>query len=329
MEEFKILSVGDPHIKISDMDQFKLFREALMVQVAKCQPNLIVIMGDLLDRFEIVHVLALNEAHSFIAELSSISPVYLLIGNHDLINNNTYLGKQHAFNSLKLWKDVRIIDKPTILNIEHLSFCFVPYTPPGKFIDALNTIGGWSVCTTIFSHQEFYGCKLGALLSDKGDTWPENYPMIVNGHIHDYCRVQKNILNIGASRYISFGETDKKTISLFTYKDMSVTEQRIDLGLPRRITYDVAAKDVKVLHIPDDVIARINISGTTEELIALKKTKEYRDLCEKTKTVLKPTDIIQSETNIERISYVELLQKACKGESELVLEALNEVLSAP
>ena len=107
--------------------------------------------------------------------LSSYSTTYILVGNHDYISNTQFLTTNHWMNAMKEWKNVVIVDKVIQQNINDLSFVFVPYVFPGRFQEALNTIhiDGINKISCIFAHQEFKGCKLGAILSDIGDVWDE------------------------------------------------------------------------------------------------------------------------------------------------------------
>ena len=112
---------------------------------------------------------------------------------------------------------------------------FVPYVPPGKFDDAIKTcddIGDIKDYKCIFAHQEFYGAKMGAIISKDGDKWPLHNPLVVSGHIHDYQRPQENIIYIGTPMQHAFGDNTKKTISILTINNISeeCIENRITLG---------------------------------------------------------------------------------------------------
>ncbi len=51
----------------------------------------------------------------------------------------------------------------------------------------------WKNVNCIFAHQEFYGCKMGAIESIEGDKWDHSFPLVIRGHIHSEQRPQKNI----------------------------------------------------------------------------------------------------------------------------------------
>ena len=95
---------------------------------------------------------------------------------------------------MKNWKNVIIVDTVTIDIINNCKISFVPYVQNGMFQKALDTRGTeWEDSCCIFAHQEFYGCKMGAIVSEDGDKWDINYPEIISGHIHDVQRPQSNI----------------------------------------------------------------------------------------------------------------------------------------
>ena len=48
--------------------------------------------------------------------MSEISTTYILVGNHDLINNQQFLSTNHWMNALKDWPNIFIVDKPTTLS---------------------------------------------------------------------------------------------------------------------------------------------------------------------------------------------------------------------
>ncbi len=49
----------------------------------------------------------------------------------------------------------------------------------------------WKNVNCIFAHQEFYGCKMGAIESIEGDKWDHSFPLVISGHIHSEQRPQK------------------------------------------------------------------------------------------------------------------------------------------
>ena len=99
--------------------------------------EIIVIMGDILDTHEKIHTLPFCRAVNFILELSRLKKTFVLIGNHDRMSNNDFLSDEHPFIGIDDNNDnLSIVDKVLVYN----DYLFVPYVPPGRFKEALNTI---------------------------------------------------------------------------------------------------------------------------------------------------------------------------------------------
>jgi len=183
--------------------------------------------------------------------VSILTPVYVLIGNHDRPNNSDFLSDRHFFSALKYVPNITIVDR--VVHLDHEAsghqFLFVPYVPNGRFADALATslFGSISEISVIFAHQEFRTCTLNKLTPDvtsqDGDVWAPTAPFIVSGHIHDHQFLQGNILYPGTPMQHRFtDQADDKTISLL---DLPALEDRAleDRALEDRALEDRAAKD--------------------------------------------------------------------------------------
>jgi len=204
----KILLIGDPHFKINNaVETSKLHLETLEL-IKKNNYDFAVILGDILDTHEKIHVQPLVRSTNYIIDISKKIKVYVLIGNHDRINNDDYLSKLHPFIALKFVENVVIVDDV----LEENNFIFVPYVPPGKFIDALKTIdfNGDNKQQIIFAHQEFKGAKMGPFISEKGDVWPKHYPIVFSGHIHDFQIIQKNVIYPGTPFQHGYHDGEEK-----------------------------------------------------------------------------------------------------------------------
>ena len=135
-----VLVIGDPHFKVGNVQESEEMVKKLIELAKEKKPTFIVCLGDILHRHETIHVSPLMRAEEMIRLLSEISPTFLIIGNHDRPNNSNYLTNEHPFNAMKKWNNTYIVDKVVDTTIKNKRFLFVPYVPPGKFMDALNTI---------------------------------------------------------------------------------------------------------------------------------------------------------------------------------------------
>ena len=217
-------------------------------------------------------------------------------------NNQQYLTENHWLNSMKEWDNTIIVDKVVTEKINDQVFVFAPYVPPGRFEEALNTLDDeyktdWKKANCIFAHQEFFGCKMGAITSVEGDKWPLDYPEIVSGHIHSKQRPQKNIYYSGSAMQHAFGESTKNIIAHFTFTNNKYDLDEIDLNLPRKKIVYMDIENIEDYTAPetDDKI-KITVSGSYDQFKALKKTKKYKKLVDKgLKVVFKSKKIDHKE----------------------------------
>lgn len=274
-----VLFIGDVHIKFSNLkDLDKL--EAKMMQIEHV--SFIVVAGDILDTHEKIHSQLMNRAYQLIKNLRTVAPVYVLVGNHDYINNQQFLTDNHWMNGMKEWDRVRVIDYPLRLTgSSGQVFALVPYVPPGRFSEALDKLEDWKTVACVFAHQEVRNCKMGCIKSMDGDQWDAEWPMLVSGHIHERQNVGDNVLYPGSVLNHAFG-SNNQGISKLTFRGGSMSEERVDIGLEKKsIIYENVTK---VEDIPKEKLViqnKLCLSGKPKDIKAFKKTKEYTDLKKK------------------------------------------------
>lgn len=273
MNDLSVLVIGDPHFKISNVRDTDGMVESIVKICIERAPDLIVVLGDILDRHENVHISPLTRAVNFLELLMRIAPTYVLIGNHDLKNNRQFLSDEHPFNALKYWGDnMTVVDTTISSDFKGYKLTFVPYVPPGRFIEALDQCDGWESSTCIFAHQEFKGAKMGAILSTEGDYWPLTNPYVVSGHIHDYQELQTNILYVGTPLQHAFGDKHDKTISFFKFfQSQKLYHERIDLGLPKKHIVRILCSEVSTYIPRPNCQLKIIIKGSSAEIKAIMK----------------------------------------------------------
>lgn len=300
----KILAIGDPHFKVDNILEVELFVEKLETLAKETRPDYIICLGDLLHTHERLHVTPLNKAYDFVDRLRKIAKTYIIVGNHDYIQNQQFLTENHWMNGMKEWFNVVIVDKVLAFSASNFNFLLCPYVPNGRFEEALNTFGQdwkkWPHC--IFAHQEFFGCKMGAIISVEGDKWDESYPKVVSGHIHSKQTPQSNIYYTGSAMQHAFGESETNTIPIFTFTNGSeYLLDEVDLKTPRKkiIYMDIDDIDSFVPKETKDDI-KITLSGNYDEFKAFKKSEKYKELSKNgTKVVfkVKKTDTVQIHTS--------------------------------
>jgi DNA repair exonuclease SbcCD nuclease subunit len=292
---YKVLFIGDPHFQVGNMVEVDLFMDRIFKLAKEIIPDLIVIAGDILHTHERLHTLVLNKAYEFVTAMREIAQTYILVGNHDMCNNQQFLTNNHWMNGMKEWNNVVIVDTVIIKTFMDKKIVFVPYVPSGRFKEALNTVSGWEDADCIFAHQEFYGCKMGAIVSIEGDKWSLDDPQVVSGHIHSKQTPQPNIYYSGSAMQHAFGESEKNIIALLTFSPDKIKYDlnEVDLALPRKkIVYmGVDGVDKYEVKTTQDQI-KLTVNGNYDEFKALKKTKKYKEIINKgIKVVFKPTKI--------------------------------------
>lgn len=272
-----VLVVGDPHFKLANIADTEAMTTSILALAKLHQPHAIVILGDILDKFETMHISPFDRATCFLMDCLEHADTYLLIGNHDLKNNRQYLSPQHPFRSCHMWKHSHhtftVVDNIVTRHINgqdmSAQMSFVPYVPPGMFETALNSntqLPSWKDSRVIFAHQEFYGANYEVGSSTEGDKWPLEYPLVVSGHIHDYQRLQENILYVGTPIQHGYDDRHDKTISMFIFTETQWTEHRMALDVKKKTIRHITVYEVATYYVPDNEISKIVISGTAAEI---------------------------------------------------------------
>jgi DNA repair exonuclease SbcCD nuclease subunit len=281
----KVLFIGDIHIKHNNVDSIDVMIKRLSSNVTA---DIAVLAGDILDTHEKIDTQLMNKAYELVRTLRNQMHVYILVGNHDYINNQQFLTDNHWMNGMKEWANVTVVDTPIV---DH-GFVFVPYVPSGRFVEALNDID-WISATCIYAHQEFKGCRMGAIISDSGDEWNPSHPLVISGHIHEPQRPQENIIYPGSAINHSFGY-DSQGVSVFDFNGKTYGETKIDLGfIKKNIVYMSVdkAKKMDVSRLKKTI--KFSIEGSLQDIKVFKESPEYKKMIKESKVVLK---IIKSKT---------------------------------
>lgn len=273
------IAIGDPHFQVNNVKQVVEFIDKVVNVVIEKKPTFVVVLGDLLHTHERVHTTPLNLATQFIERLSKQCKTFLIVGNHDYCNNQQFLSDSHPFNAFKSIPNVVVCDHVVVEKFNGRSFLFLPYVPPQRFMDALNTVGDkWKTVKCIFAHQEFYGCKLNPVCeSTDGDKWDLEYPTVVSGHIHDSHWLQDNIFYTGSSMQHSFSENSEKFIAYLSfYKKIKV--EKIILDILKKQIVHINLENIKNFKYLSNFITKLVIKGKNEEIKTFRKGKEFKNL---------------------------------------------------
>jgi DNA repair exonuclease SbcCD nuclease subunit len=283
----KILFIGDPHIKTDNGESVDLLLLEIRRITSDEKYDMIIVGGDVMHYHERLFTQALNKSLQFMDTLRQIAPTYVLIGNHDAINNSIFLTDQHWMNALKSWSGLHIVDDVTIVG----SIGLCPYVPPGRLVEAFETKlqqEQWMEKKVWFVHQEIRGCRMGAVLSLDGDEWSEDWPMIVSGHIHDHQQPQQNVYYPGTPLQHSFGDSDVRVLTKIEvdekYETPSITFIPINVPVKKVIRGTISSIDkmmgmiAKERERNQNIAFKIKLEASTAEFGVFKQTKEYQSI---------------------------------------------------
>lgn len=322
-EECRILAIGDCHFKEDNAVETEILTREVVATITRLRPHLVVVLGDLLHTFGRLNVHPLSRAVDFLRQIKGAllsdekTSGYLavIVGNHDRPNNNVFLTKEHGLGLLEEWPGtiladtVKILDYPPPSNLalsasalkvresEDLPleaegrrgwrFAFVPYVYPGRFAEALATAKlkpPYEDIDLVFAHQEVKGAKMGHHASEIGDVWPEDAPLCVSGHIHDYDLLAPNFLYTGTPFQHGYAEKFGKSISFLTVKSRppdgkrpTILHDRVSLPIPRKICVRLSPEELSRYVPPSNTFVRIKVLGPSSvirEILRLSHVKE-------------------------------------------------------
>ena len=275
----RVLAIGDPHIQVSNLEDIDSFLTSLQNILENTKPDMIVCLGDVLHSHERLNTHALNKAVDMFRMLREFANVYILVGNHDYIQNQQFLSENHWMNVLQEWDDITVVDKVLTQEMKGLQITFCPYVPNGRFRDALSTNRGWEHSDVVFAHQEFLGCKMGGIVSDSGDSWDTDHPLVVSGHIHERQWLGQNIYYTGVPMQHSFGDSSDTSIALVTLKQNTKTRiEEIPIGISPKINLTFQSID-EFENIKDGLLnrnLRVVYKGSPEEIKVIRLTAKYK-----------------------------------------------------
>jgi DNA repair exonuclease SbcCD nuclease subunit len=329
------LAIGDQHFKVKNVLDVEQLIKRVTKLVKQLKPTFVVLLGDLLHNHEKLHVVPFNLATKLITSLARLSKVFLLVGNHDYCNNSQFLTTKHPFNAFKKINNVTVCDRVIIREFSNCKFVFCPYVPPDRFEEALDTVHdkgkSWDDADCIFAHQEFYGCKFNpTTASIDGDVWPDNYPLVVSGHIHNAQKLQDNIYYVGSCMQTAFGESSKKTVAYLTFqKGKEYKMQKIDLELRKKKIVHLETAEAEDYQPPENVHIKLVLTGTSGQNKVFRQSNTYKKLQKLgviIDTISTDTPKLNTKTKDDtQKSVLDILSDMIKNDDEYVKHAFKEL----
>lgn len=314
-----LLCIGDLHFSSSNIEYTNQVYGQIESFLLDNKVDTIVLLGDILHNHETLHTIPFNKSLDFIAMLASYSMVYIIIGNHDYINDNQFLTTNHPFNMLKTHKNITIVDKV----VRNGDFIFCPYVKNGRIIEALDTEPLWKTSKYVFSHIAVNGIKYGPVAVSDSVNWEKEYPILISGHIHDRQKFSENVIYVGSAYQITDGEPYNKRLLLLNTETNQ--QSTIDLFVQPRgiLRIDLSTdewkdekKDIKDI----ENVSKIVVSGTIEEIRLFKETQFYKLIVKQGKII--QFDKQQKQTdqkNVECRTFMEILMDMLSEEEKHTL----------
>lgn len=203
----------------------------------------LIIAGDLLDQKAIIRGECANALIELLNEVPAKLYVYILVGNHDKINEK---GSEHALNFLSLCANTSIVQTPVKVDGLHL----IPYqTDPKEFENIIREI---LIGSTIIAHQ-------GIKNSDSGD------------YIVDHSAIDRRLLTnyrVITGHYhkrqdIKCSRPGKGAVGLASYIGSPFTMTFAEANDPPK-GFQILMEDGTLEHVPTNLRKHVILETTTD-----------------------------------------------------------------
>lgn len=329
----KCLLIGDPHIKKDNTNEINLMTEQIINIISRENLDFVVILGDILHSHEKIDMLCLHRAYDFLSRIKSVSKeLYIIIGNHDRMNNNDFLSEIHPFGMCKEWDNTYVIDNVFTQEIKGMNFLFLPYIPNGRLNEALE------ICNLshplnfkcVFSHFECLGCSIQKLTGGIADEWPINSALNYSGHIHDYEKPQDNLIYVGTPIQHNSNDSSNKYIFICEFDESGlINETKLELDVPKKFKFNLSLEQFLTFKLPKKYsFITFKINGNSDEI---KECNKYLKYIQNPKIKIKIIDtksrVFNSFQNKIKTSFSSRLESAVKNESSEIKSLFSEISS--
>ena len=324
-KQLKMCLLGDPHYRLSSVKSHQKLTELVLdwIKEEKEQagdvPIIMCIMGDLCDNHKVSFMKPYMMATDLLFRASEILPTYLLIGNHDRADNTIVRTNEHFFEAHKLKKNLTIVDKGIVEEINGFKLAFVPYLPVGTFREHYNDIVGDHKIDVVLCHQEFRNVKMGIITSAEGDRWSKKTdPQVFTGHIHEH-QILGNVYNVGTPLQQAFNEDyNSKGVTTVVMSRQengkpSFDVTRLRLNIPPKITITISASEFMDFRLPKgEAEIKLFVEGEPAELKALYSLEKYKKLKKKCKILCREIKISRPQRKYKGHTYIDMVYETLK-----------------
>jgi len=324
----EIICVSDLHFHTANVLETEEFIEKLIsfLKPKRNDISFLLILGDTFHTHEWLHLTPYNRGYELFSEIQDLGiPLIVLVGNHDMLDATQFLTKNHAFNFLKKWSNVWIVDFPLHISCGENNFLCVPFVPKGRFIEALKLADiDFKTVDIIFAHQEFRNALMESLSSSlDGDEWNTNFPIVISGHIHNY-QILDNIFYPGSTIQHSFKDKTKKGVWSLTINS-EIEFSIVNLGLRKKklLVFNV---DQFFDFLKTNSLAKykykFEIHDFKANILLLKKNNKYKQIIQAKEAIFSFVNIDVQDTEMSQLSlrmkqktYYQILEELLKEQN--------------
>lgn len=258
--------ISDIHFSVQNLEIASLALTAALDKAAKLGVPT-VIAGDLQDTKAIIRGEVANRLILLLKQAKT--PVYILVGNHDLINEK---GNDHALTYLQPY--AIIIDKISLpgLNSNNKHLYLIPYqSNTDEFLNFLSTNAPREAI--LIMHQGYLGAAMGDYIQDKSSISPDLVKdfTVISGHYHRHQTIG-TVTYIGSPYTITFGEAnDGPKGFLILNEDGTFTREILNLRKHVIVEMDYNDLNLPKLAITPQDLVWIKITGPRSELNKINK----------------------------------------------------------
>lgn len=150
--------------------------------------------GDVFDSRHSLNLFAMNLAIEIFEEISSILPVVIILGNHDIAKKNS--NDVHSVKVLKWIPNIQVLEEPRVIEISGKKFLFMPWR--ANHHEELECVKN-NPADFLFCHTDVQGLKFNKnTVIDEGIELSQlsSFRKVYAGHIH-YAQCKNNFRMLG------------------------------------------------------------------------------------------------------------------------------------
>jgi len=316
-----ILVVGDIHIKPSNHKDIHKLHDLICKVIETSKIGMVVLLGDTLDRFNDIKCTSQCLALDMIKAYASKVPTFVLIGNHDRINNKDNCSDISPFKAWSLFppKNIYVVDKPYVYD----KYLFMPYVPNGKFNDTIKDKGlDPKSFKLVFAHQEFQGCEYNHITSKDGDTWDPAYPLVISGHIHKKQRVGDNIYYTGSALQHSIDEDTEKYLHIFSVANsIQIKTVKVPIYPKIKLKFKLPLPD-NILELVANKRVTLEVTGTPPQIETFESSDIYTQLRANKDVRIIPIRTYDIKQVDNRVRFIDIFMAKLTDEEKEVFNLL-------